>query len=62
MKVIQNYTLTLNFVKDEIIDIQKNILICKAKQFMMKKENNSKKSLHILEDGVQVGDIRQVIV
>ena len=41
----------------------KTIMIYKAKQFMMGK--NSKKSLHILEDGtsgVQVGDIEQVIV
>ena len=40
----------------------KNILIYKAKQFMMAKRY-PKKSLHILEDGVsgvQVGDIEQV--
>ena len=40
------------------------MLIYKAKQFMMHL-NNSKISLHILEDatsGVQVGDIEQVII
>jgi hypothetical protein len=40
------------------------VLIYKAKQFMVTKKN-SKKILHILEDGasgVQVGDIKQVIL
>jgi hypothetical protein len=42
----------------------KNILIYKAEQFIMTK-NNFKKSLHILEDnasGLQVDDIEQVIL
>jgi hypothetical protein len=54
MKAIQNYTLTLNFVKKKLTDILKNILIYKAK-----------KIVHILEDGasgVQIGDIEQVTI
>ena len=61
MKVIQNYTLTLNLSKKKII---KNILLYKAKQIMMTSKIY-KKSLHILEDGtsgVQVVTIEQVIV
>jgi hypothetical protein len=63
VKVIQNYTLSLNFVKKKNHRHCKNISIYKAKQFMMTKK--SKKCPHILEDnasGVQVGDIEQVIV
>ena len=64
MKVIQNYRLTLNFVKKKSIDIfKKKILIYKAKQFMM--NFFFKKSLHILEDsasGMQIGDFEQVNV
>ena len=50
-------------MKKEVIDAQ-IILIFKAKQLMMTK-NNSKKSLHTLEDcanGVQVGDIEEVTI
>ena len=64
MKVIQNFTLTFNFVKKKIINILETTLMYKAKQTMMTKRS-SKKSLHILEDGtsgVQVGDFEQVIV
>jgi hypothetical protein len=65
MKVIQNYPRTLNFVKKKKTRRHfKNMLIYKAKQFMMTK-NNSKKSLHILEEGAtdaQVGDIEQVTI
>ena len=32
-----NYTLTLNFMKEKLIDIQKYVLIYQAKQFMMTK-------------------------
>ena len=63
MKVIQNYTLTLNFVKKKNHRHFKYIVIYKAKKIMMTKK--SKKNLHILEDGtsgVQVGDIEQVTV
>ena len=65
MKVIHNYTLTLNFVKEKIINHFYNILVYKVKKIMMTKKIKSKKSLHILEDdasGRQVGDIEQAIV
>ena len=61
--MIQIYTLTWNFVKKNILDIKKVILIYKAKPPMMTKK--SKQSLHILEDvasGVQVGDIKRVTI
>jgi hypothetical protein len=64
VKVIQNYTLTLNFVKKKNHRHFKNILIYKANQIKMTKKN-SKKILDIFEDGasgVQVGDIEQVIL
>jgi hypothetical protein len=64
MKVIQNYELTLGFVKKKIIGMLKNILLYKAKQTMLTRQNY-KKSLCILEDGtssVQVGDIEQVTI
>ena len=59
VKVIQNYTLPLNFVKKKHrhIDLQ-----CQA---IYDDKKNPEKSLHIWEDvarGVQVGDIEQVIV
>jgi hypothetical protein len=60
MNVIQNYTLTLNFVKTH--RHLKIILIYNVKQFMLT-ENNSKKSSHILDDhasGAQIRDIEQV--
>ena len=52
------------FCEDKNHQHVKIILVYKAKQITMTK-NNSKKSLHILEDntsGVQVGDIEQVVV
>ena len=64
MKVIQNYTLTLNFVKKTIIDILKTYWSTKPHKPWWQKKN-SKNNLHILEDntsGVQVGDIEQVVV
>lgn len=59
VKVIQNYTLPLNFVKKKHrhIDLQ-----CQA---IYDDKKNPEKSLHIWEDvarGVQVGDIEQVIL
>ena len=65
MKVIRNYTLSLNFVKKKkIIDILKTYGSTKPSKLWWPKKK-SKKSLHILEDdtsGVQVGDIEQAIV
>ena len=64
MKVIQNYALSLSFVKKKFINIQKTYLIYKAKQLMMTK-TISRKSLHMLEDnasGVQVGDMKQAAI
>ena len=64
MKVIQNYTLTLDFVKKKIIDISKKHTDLQS-QANYDDKKDSKKSLHILEDGasgVQVDDIEQVIV
>ena len=61
--MIQNYILTLNFVKKKIIDILKTNWSTTPSKLWWPK--NSKKSLHILEDGtngVQVDDIQQVIV
>ena len=63
MKAIQNYTLTLNFVKKKIIDIIKKYWSTKSSKLWW--QNNSKNSLHILEDeasGVQIGDTEQMIV
>ena len=57
MRVIQNYVLTLNFVKEKNYKQLKNTLICKAMQFMLT-INILKKTLHNPEDGassVQVG-------
>lgn len=45
----------------KLIDILKNKLIYKTKQFVMTKAF-PKKSLHILKDGVQIRDIEQEIV
>ena len=63
MKVIQNYTLTFEFLKKNFMDIKKQIDLQSLEIYDDK--NNSKKSLHILEDGVsgvQVGDIEQVTI
>ena len=63
MKVIQNYTPTLNFVKKKFIDILKHIDI--QSQANYDEHQNSKKSLHILENcasGVQIDNIEQVVV
>ena len=52
-----NYTLTIDFVKKKIIDIDKTYWVTKPSSF--------KKSLHIWEDGasgVQVSDVEQAIV
>jgi hypothetical protein len=50
VKVIQNYILTLNYVKGKINHERlRNTLIYKAKQLML--TILFKKSLHILEDG-----------
>ena len=57
------YTLTLNFVKKEFIDIFKTYQF--TDQAIFDDKNNSKRSPHILEgnaSGVQVGDIHQVSV
>ena len=69
MKVIQNYILILNVLKEKkkksiFIDIQKDIaLIHKAKQFMTTKKFQEKYIyLEDVESGVQVGDIEQIIV
>ena len=54
-KAIQNYTLTLNFVKTKIINILKHIGLKSQTNYDDKK--SFKKNLHILEDdasGVQV--------
>ena len=63
MKLIQNYTiLTFNFLKKKNHKHFKNNTDLQSKLWWQK---NSKKSVHILEDGtsgVQVGDIEQVIV
>ena len=62
MKVIQKYTLTLNFLKKyKSWTFQKHIDLQSQADYDDKK--NSKKNLHTLEDGasgVQVGDIKQV--
>ena len=63
MKVIQNYALILNFMKNKIIDIFKTCWF--TKPFKLWWQKNSKKILHVLEDnasGVQVGDIKQAMV
>ena len=65
MKVTQNYKLHNNFefCEEKFHKHWNNILIYKAKQFMMTKQ--FKESLHILEDGAsgrQVDDIKQAIV
>ena len=60
MKIIQDYTLTLNFVKKKIVAFKK--LLDLQSQAIYADKNNSKKSLHTLVDdasGVQVGDIEQ---
>ena len=52
MKVIQIYTLSLNIMKKKFIESQE----------IYDDKTNSKKCLHILEDGasdVQVGDVAQ---
>ena len=51
---------TLSFINKKFIDIQKNIDL--QGQSIYVEKNNSKKSLHILEDsasGVQVRDINK---
>ena len=63
MKVIQYYTLTLNFVNKKHRQF-KNLSIYKAKKIIMT-QKLSKKILHILGNGtsgVQVADIEQVVV
>ena len=60
-------TLTLNFVKERIVDINNNNNNHHhlQSQAIYHDKSNSKKNLHILEDGasgVQVGDIEQAIV
>ena len=64
MRAIQNYILTLKFEK---IKIHKRFLKHTDLQSQANYDDktNSKKNLHILEDGasgVQIGDIDQVIV
>ena len=64
MKVIQDCTLILNFVKKNFIGIQKKQIDLQS-QVINDDQNNFKKILHILEDGasdVQVGDIEQAKV
>jgi hypothetical protein len=64
VKVIQNYALTLSFVKEKVHRHSKSILIYAAKQSMITK-TISRKISHILEDnasGVQVGDMKQVTI
>ena len=63
MKVVHNYTLTLNNVKIKIIHIEKTIFDLQS-QVIYDDKNNSKTGLHILEDAassVQVGDIEEAI-
>ena len=63
VKVIQKYTLTLNFVKKRIIDIYKDTALHNPPN--CDDQKNYKKKLHILKDGtsgVQVGDIKQMTV
>ena len=43
MKVIHNYTLTLNFVKEKILNFFYNILVYKVKKIMMTKKKNPRK-------------------
>ena len=62
MEVIQNYTLTLNFVKKKLKTLKQPIGLQSQANCDDKK---SKKILHVLENntsGVQVGDIEQMIV
>ena len=49
MKVIPNYILVLNFVREINHKHLKNTLVTKAKPFML--EKRFKKNLYILEDG-----------
>jgi hypothetical protein len=49
VKVIQNYTLTLNLVKEKFIDNDKKHIDLRSRAIYDDKKN-SKKSLHILED------------
>ena len=61
MKVIQDYTLTLNFVKKNAWIFLKRISLKTKKNYDDK--HNFRKSLHILEEnasGVQIGDIELV--
>jgi hypothetical protein len=64
VKVIKNYTLTLNFVKKKNhTHLKKHIDV--QSQAIYDDQNNSKKILHFLEDfanGVQVGHIEQITV
>jgi hypothetical protein len=60
VKVIQNYTLTFNFVKKNPQTFKKHIEL--QSQAINVDKNNTKKSLHILGNGasgVQVGVIEQ---
>ena len=62
-KLIQNYTLTFNFVKKRIRARFRNIYIQSKANYNDQKK--IKKKLHILEDvasSVQVGDIEQSFV
>ena len=63
MKVIQNYTLTLNFVKKKKQTYSKHTNLQSQENY----DDNffSKKNLHILKDGtsgVQLGVIEQVTI
>ena len=63
MKEIQNYTLTLSFVRKNHGHIKKHIDL--KSQAIYDDKNNFKKILHVLEDGasgVQIGDIEETIV
>ena len=56
--MIQNYTLTLNFVKEKSIAFKKHIDL--QSQVTYDEKKNSKKSLHTFEDGASGVQVEQL--